>query len=418
MARGKKATVATSTTGGGAEGEGEVTPKENAEPKEFWGPMQKGNLALCGDNFTWSAVDQVLLHDEVVPCQFSINHLGSISTSFGPPSFVVSGVELPVTESIVENFGHKARELVRLIGHLTEPVQDNYIQMTRPGLDSGGDSDEEIIPDSEIEAAFTDVEWDLIVTTFKSLREMYISAKRNNFENAYGKYFMEDFVKFCCLLDKKKREYVRHGTSSSGEKQPGCCILTRKVVRAYPSRSRSVSVDTIEPSCSKRKCPIPAEETPAPKRKRASTSSPSTSSQSTSTNTRASTRAKKSVMNEAAFTSPAPTSPPKRSICTNIKSYSDFSAWDPYKRLYSLSGEVKSEEKASAEEQSVDQMFRNYQKASLGLILKPETIQINILERNDTDLTLHLYKVLSTTRSSTYKMLCRIVITFLFLVKY
>jgi len=72
---------------------------------------------------------------------------------------------------------------------------------------------------------------------------LYNSAEENSFENARGKLFLQELIRFCCLLDEERYDYINHGTSSSGDKQPGCCHWTKRVIRSTPSSGRSSSVD-------------------------------------------------------------------------------------------------------------------------------------------------------------------------------
>jgi hypothetical protein len=92
------------------------------------------------------------------------------------------------------------------------------------------------------------------------------------------------------------------------------------------------------------------------------------------------------------------------------------------KRFYPISSEIKSEEKQAVEQQSISQMFgmfRSCQIASLGIIQKPDTLQVQIIHRSDDNLTLHILdRSLLTTSSLDYKRLAKLIILFLFCVEY
>jgi hypothetical protein len=222
----------------------------------LWGPIQVGNQALCTQNFAWDKVETIILHDGT-RCDWSIEQHKQFHASFEPPmisfeppmiSFeppmISFDMQLPMKFSSIANFANKAREIVRLMANLTTAVKENYVQFSRTALDEQSDSDDELMPDPEITPPFTEAEWKVIVKEFRELHVLYGLAVEHSFQNAHGKYFVEKFIKICSILDDNMYLYIRHGTSCSGDHQPGSCKWNKLISRAEPSTSRCSSVST------------------------------------------------------------------------------------------------------------------------------------------------------------------------------
>lgn len=76
-------------------------------------------------------------------------------------------------------------------------------------LDGKSDSDDELMPDPEIIPPFSTAEWTLIVRVFKELQSLYQSAVKHFFQNVHGKYFVEQFIKICSMLDNNMYVLIR-----------------------------------------------------------------------------------------------------------------------------------------------------------------------------------------------------------------
>lgn len=149
---------------------------------------------------------------------------------------------LPVKTDIpVENFAAKCRQLVRLCGTIRQPLGYKLAQMEREEVrgDNSSESGDEVIPDLAIQAAFPADEWNAILEKFEDVKENYLIAKQHSFENHGGKVFMQAFMRFCCCMRPAMEKAVNISTASSGEHQPGCTRFIKRTVRSQPSSNRS-----------------------------------------------------------------------------------------------------------------------------------------------------------------------------------
>jgi hypothetical protein len=107
------------------------------------------------------------------------------------------------------------------MSNLSAPSKANYVQLSQTALEEQSDSDDELIANPDITPPFSTAEWARITTAFKELHCLYQAAVKYSFHNAHGKYFMEQFMRVCSMLDDNTYLYIRHGTSPSGDNQPG-----------------------------------------------------------------------------------------------------------------------------------------------------------------------------------------------------
>lgn len=102
--------------------------------------------------------------------------------------------------------------------------------------------------DPQIKPPFTATEWARIIEMFKELQNLYQSAVKHNFQNAHGKFFLEQFMRVCSLLNDSMYLYVRHSTASSGDNQPGSGRWTQVIsMSRASSMSTEQSTDPIHP---------------------------------------------------------------------------------------------------------------------------------------------------------------------------
>ena len=130
-------------------------------------------------------------------------------------------------------------------------------------------------------------------------------AVKKKFDNASGKYIITNLIGYAAY-------FISMGTSPSGEGQPGCSTLIKKVARYRNER------------------------TPTPSSTSSRSSTPTTDNYSTSSS----------------------------------NSYSDCVDWDPRDKIYKIDVEVKSADHQASDTQIIDQMvglFRQNQKNMLGV---------------------------------------------------
>lgn len=228
--------------------------------------------------------------------------------------------------------------------------------------DLPSDSGSETIPDLPISKAFPDHEWDAIQVKFfgeKGVKKLYDVARKQSFDNHAGKLFVTCFIEVCCAMIPNMGVYVNSSSATSGAYQPGSSSFVKTTVRSTPSSSRS---------------------TPS-------------------------------------GDGGAPTT---RSINLECDRFSDGSFWNVGKQLYPISFEVKSKDKQPAATQCTEQMFglyRENQKAMLGIVVKPNRVSIQIMT-SDTD-SLQVQEseeYMSLLEMGTIKKLARYIIAFLYFI--
>ena len=337
------------------------------ERERLWASMYKGNAAVCNGvfNFNWTHCDEIMLHDGTKYIWIATFDEKDIWVCFGAKSVAINNVPLQCDHSASFDY-RKAKEILSTMHKLCSNAA-HIVQQQRPyALTKESDSGDETVIDEAILPAFPSQVWDIINTRFRDLRTIFIQAKVNRFDNASGKFFMHGLMTFCCWVDFEKQKYVHHGTNSSGEEQPGCSQLTLKTPKSVNDRSTSRS-----------------------------TSTPSTPAST-------------------------PTPEPGDSYENECHShYADQVYWDSRRNLYTIVGEIKSVADYPAENQNIEQMvglFRSYQNYMLGYIVKPDTIQFRILEKQGQSLRMHNFEELPLSSASTLELICQLFIAFIFFV--
>ena len=336
--------------------------------ERLWASMYKGNAAVCNGvfNFNWTCCDEIILHDGT-KCGWVTTFNEGISVCFGAKVVKICNVPLNCERSAPFD-DRKARVILSTMYSLYSSAV-TIVQEQRPDtLAEDAESGDDTIIDEGILPAFPN-EWGVINSQFQALRQLFVQAKDSHFDNASGKFFMQDLMKFCCWVDIAKCKYARLGTNSSGEEQPGCAQLTLKTPTYVNERSRSRS----------------------------------TSTQTSTSSTPAST--------------PTPESDNYKSEPHNH--YPDQVYWDSIRDLYRIVGEVKSAANQPVQNQHTEQMvglFRSHQNYMLGYIIKPDTIQIRILEKEEGTLRMHNFDELPLSNASTLELVCKLFIAFIFFV--
>lgn len=331
--------------------------------------MLKGNTCISSESFSWKRVDQVIIADNQY--NWMEHTFEKFNVSFSGTSFSIGRYgHLPatsitcdrITSNGIENFSNKGYELLRLFAVLNTTYSD-LTQFQRVGSDQTSDSGSESIPDSPIPPAFTDDEWNGIKQLFfgrGGVKELYDKACEQSFDNHVGKVFLASFIKLCCVMMPDSEKFVNSSTCSSGEQQPGCSNFTSKVIRSTPSSSRST--------------PMPGEQ------------------EGTTTLSHSST----------------------------FSRYADVSYWDEQKQMYPITVEVKSADEQASEEQCIEQMFglfRSWQKAMLGIVVKPGVVGVKIMKMNDGEVEMHdMVNDMPLKEAGTFKNLARLFIAFIYFV--
>lgn len=334
--------------------------------------MLKGNIVKCSRafHFDWSNVTTIELSDGKDYSWVVIDHEKGehLIVDLGRKIIKMDdGTTLDgfVHGSYLEN---KAAQLISTIYSLFTTKMITQRERAY-AFDQESDSMDEHTVDDIILPAFTQAEWEQIKKQFEVLRIRFTTAKARHFDNASGKYFMTELMKFCCSIDSDLKEYVSMGTSSSGTNQPGCSNLKHQWVAFQNERHASRSSSTAPGS-------TPAATPPPP-----------------------------SMANDL----PESTH--------NI--YSDTVYWNNVKKCYPINGEIKSGDLQSSENQLTEQMvglFRAHQRFMLGYVIKPGYIKVNILERKEDTLRMHLFKEMPVDESHSFQKLCSLFIAFIYFV--
>lgn len=351
------------------------SPRRTSRNLSYWSTILTGNSATCTSTdpeFNW-------LNVRIVHLGRNECHLSQIASSTTwivmgvPPSFSIDDVQrdVDVIRCIHDNdrFADRAQSIINCINHLGD--EHRILQRARDGVPIIGETDsgDEQVADAPIYPAFSEAEWVLVMVEFTSLRRHYAQAKEFNFENAVGKCFLVQLMRFCCVVvdNKMDQENLKQsfnmGTSHSGTVQPGCSQF-KKIFAGRRGRS-----------------------TPSP--------APSASGENPS---------------------PAPTSTPQMEMMIT-KKYPDVCYWDNLKHLYSIVGEAKSSDYQPVEDQLLDQMFglfRPYQKMMLGFAVKPNQACIKILEKDGPDLYCRSFPDLNFTTPQDLKQLVRYFFGFIY----
>lgn len=319
--------------------------------------MQKGNIAICNAAyaFSWTACDTVELHDG----NKYIWERTNISINMVTNECCLDGNVLPHKLNIKDiQFSKKARQLVSIIPKLFSDGKSPIKQFQRPvSLTQESDSSDEHRIDPAEDPAFDEVYWDLVIVPhFRALQMYYKRAVTCSFDNAGGKYFIASLMQFASLVKQERMQFVSMGTNPSGECQPGCSNLTKKVAKYRNER------------------------TPTPSSSRSST--------------------------------------PDNYVTSSHSNYSDVVSWDPVAEVYTINTEVKSANEQSSDTQIIDQMvgqFRATQKNQLGCVIKSGYTDIYILRKFRTKLRLMLYEKrdLNLKEYPTIQLLCELFIAFI-----
>ena len=334
--------------------------------------MLKGNCAVCkgSEVFNWEHVNEVMLHDGT-RLKWLIYNCAKIEVIIGPDLQYVSIDDSLRLKCQHVDIAQKARQLKELLFHLFTNTE-NIKQFQRPALTEESDSGDEHVVDLAVSPAFTPETWSLILQDFYDLRDSFNTAKEVCFDNAAGKFFLCDLMRFCCWIKRPLRRYVNLGTNPSGEQQPGCTQLTYYWLKYVNDRSKSRSQS----------------------RSQSRSHTPSTPSTST-----------------------IPSTEEYDKDIHNI--YPDVVFWDFRRMLYRIVGEVKSGNKQPFDNQTTEQMcglFREHQKYMLGLITKPSNVVIKILKKSSDTLSMYTFPEQPLDNLETIQLIFELMIAFIFCV--
>ena len=339
--------------------------------------MLKGNSAVCkrSEIFNWGYVDEVILHDGTKLKWLRVNSI-LIEVIIGPDLQYVNidDVRLKCHQVHIDQ---KARQLKGILEHLFTNARD-IRQYQRPAALAESDSGGEQVTDSVISPAFPPDDWKFILEDFLILRDYFNTAKTVSFDNAAGKVFLCELMKFACWIKRPFRKFANMGTNASGEEQPGCTQITYYWLKYENDRSKSRSQSPSRPSPSQSRSCTP--------------STPSTSAI------------------------------PSYGRIYNKEThnrYPDVSFWDYIQKLYRIIGKIKSGDAQSFDDQTTEQMcglLRENQKCMLGIAIKPSKVMIKILRKYSDRLVMHTFPENRLDKLETIQLIFELIIAFIFCV--